>query len=890
MLPLLAVLALSPPQDPGRSSQPLAIDLAADTARQVVVAREPGQYLGHVSTVLLADGRTILAASPRGHGKGAIELRRSGDGGRTWSAPLPVPADWGTSQETPTIWRLRDATGRERLVLWSGLYPARYATSIDDGHTWSGLQPAGDWGGIVVMGDIAATARPGHHLAFCHDDGRFLRAGGTASGEFTLLQVATDDGGATWSAPRAIWSDRELHLCEPGAVRLQDGGLALLLRENRRRAPSQAMFSPDDGGTWSPPQPLPPALHGDRHTIRRAADGRLVAVLRAMPLDGDAVRAPWRGDFVAWVGTDADLRGGGSGQFAVRLLDNQDSWDCGYAGLELLPDGTFVATTYGHWQRGESPYLVSVRFTLAELDARASAPVPAATDADVDASADPLADLALLEDQVPAAKAPTDPEVAAAAKRLLAAMPRRAGVDDAFSRRCTELATALGQRVVPTAAHPVRDGDPLARVIVRFLDERALRVPLHQLQPHPAATAFPGDVPAGTLPVPNGAVVDLSVPGRHSFGAYARPGSVISVRLGDGKQAPPRGLRLRIGAHSDDLHKRPSWPRMPRISRTFAVDAADLRIGSAFGGLVYLEVQEPSTGTIEVLIENTVPAPLFVLGTTTADRWREQERAQPGPWAELATGKVVLTVPSSAIRDLDDPTSVLQFWDRVLDGAADLATRPRDRARPERYVADVEIAAGHMHSGYPIMTHLDAAADMVDLARMKKGPWGLFHELGHNHQSRDWTFAGTGEVTVNVFSLYLCHVLCDVPWDQAWGGNLARARERLAACLRRGEKPWGKDGDRADLALRLLMYSQVERAFGWEAFMHTFADYRDLPADQRPKTESEKRDQWLVRLSRAIDRDLGPFFAAWGLEVSAAARAEAAQGRLAWMPDDWPGN
>lgn len=40
-------------------------------------------------------------------------------------------------------------------------------------------------------------------------------------------------------------------------------------------------------------------------------------------------------------------------------------------GLELLVDGTFVVTTYGHWVAGEEPYILSVRFTLAELDALA---------------------------------------------------------------------------------------------------------------------------------------------------------------------------------------------------------------------------------------------------------------------------------------------------------------------------------------------------------------------------------------------------------------------------------------------------------------------------------------------------------------------------------------
>ena len=53
------------------------------------------------------------------------------------------------------------------------------------------------------------------------------------------------------------------------------------------------------------------------------------------------------------------------------LMDNTHGADCACPGLELLPDGTFVTTTYGHWTVGESPYIVSVRFTLDELDALA---------------------------------------------------------------------------------------------------------------------------------------------------------------------------------------------------------------------------------------------------------------------------------------------------------------------------------------------------------------------------------------------------------------------------------------------------------------------------------------------------------------------------------------
>lgn len=368
---LLALLASRQESLPVPAFEIPCIDLAGDTGRQVVVDREEGQYLGHPTTCLLEDGRTLLCVYPKGHGRGGIVYKRSTDGGLTWSDRLPTPESWATSREVPTLHRVVDAEGVRRLILWSGLYPARLAVSEDDGETWSELEPAGDWGGIVVMGSVVPVReRPGHYLAFFHDDGRFFEADGRATGTFTLYQTLSTDGGLHWSRPRAIWSGSTVHLCEPGALRSPDGRtLALLLRENARRRPSHVMFTGDEGETWSEPREVSGALTGDRHTAVYAPDGRLFVSFRDVPSQG--VHSPTEGDWVAWVGTWEDLVGRRQGQYRVRLADNHHRWDCAYPGVELLPDGTIVTTTYGHWQEGEEPYILSVRLRLEELDAMA---------------------------------------------------------------------------------------------------------------------------------------------------------------------------------------------------------------------------------------------------------------------------------------------------------------------------------------------------------------------------------------------------------------------------------------------------------------------------------------------------------------------------------------
>jgi hypothetical protein len=348
------------------------VDLAAETERQVVVDREPGQYLGHPTTVLLEDGQTIIAVYPKGHGRGPIIMKRSADGGVTWSERLSVPENWATSLETPTIHRVVGADGTKRLILFSGLYPARLSVSVDDGLSWTALAPVGDWGGIVVMSALVEL-HDGHgrYMAMFHDDGRFFTKNPHQENPpiFTLYTTFSDDGGLTWSFPQEIYRSSKIHLCEPGIIRSPDGWtLAALLRENSRTRNSFVMFSPDEGQTWSEPRQLPGALTGDRHTGKYAPDGRLLVSFRDMTYE-----SPTRGDWVAWVGTFDEILRGGEGQYRVRLMDNTKDADCAYPGVEVLPDGTFVLTTYGHWTADAEPYIVSVRLKLEELDRLASA-------------------------------------------------------------------------------------------------------------------------------------------------------------------------------------------------------------------------------------------------------------------------------------------------------------------------------------------------------------------------------------------------------------------------------------------------------------------------------------------------------------------------------------
>lgn len=466
--------------------------------------------------------------------------------------------------------------------------------------------------------------------------------------------------------------------------------------------------------------------------------------------------------------------------------------------------------------------------------------------------------------------------------------------DDTLLRpRLVSAGAKKATAVNPTAEAPLgrlAGGD---RALLAFLIRESERLPAHEVKALAAAQSFPGAVPSDAPRTTQKRTIETARPRWHSTGLYAAPGEPITLRVP--AAAVAAGLVLQVGAHTDLLWEQEEWRRVPKAFARRPVTALSTTIATPLGGLIYVDVPDNCTlGALEVEISGGVEAPWFVLGRDDDATWAATLRSKPAPWAELECDRIIVTVPSSAIRNLAAPTELMELWAKGADAMATLVGIPRARKSPERFVADVQISAGYMHSGYPIMTHLDAAPAMSDPAELKKGQWGLWHELGHNHQEGDWTFEGTGEVTNNVLCVHVLETVFGIPTRKghdALEGTVAK----IPAYLAGGANAAGPDDAtgpnyeewKSDPFLALQMYLQVREQFGWEPYQKAFNDYRSLPRREKPRTDEAKRDLWLVTLSRATHRDLGPFFTTWGIPTSDAARAAVAD-LLAWMPEGFP--
>lgn len=422
-----------------------------------------------------------------------------------------------------------------------------------------------------------------------------------------------------------------------------------------------------------------------------------------------------------------------------------------------------------------------------------------------------------------------------------------------------------------------------------------------QIRKHPSADLFPGKVPATAKRTTQTFRLNLRALGKVGTGLYVPPGEKVTIQLPT--ELTELGLKARIGLHSTSLSlaKFRTLKRFPSVSRVFDLQAETTVIASAFGGLLYIEMADPNDpylnvrkGDMEnlvgsytapmpewkdIVITGTVNAPRYVRGETSMRKWRTAIRNHPAPWAELESDKVVFTVPSSMIRDLEEPNRVMAKWDDVMDAMADLSARPRQRPVAMRFMLDAHVNFGAAFAGYPINAPYSWGKAIVT----GQPSWGHVHELGHMHQKKDWTYQGTGEVTVNLFSLYALEKTTEGPIERA---DPARVQGLVNDWFKKPAKDrnWMKGGGAWD---KLAFYQLLIPEFGWEPFKDVFRAYRELPLDKKLKADQNRAGDFMARFSKRVGKNLEPYFRVWGVQLNPDYRVQV-KDLPVWLPQELP--
>ena len=443
------------------------------------------------------------------------------------------------------------------------------------------------------------------------------------------------------------------------------------------------------------------------------------------------------------------------------------------------------------------------------------------------------------------------------------------------------LGNAGADSAIPTKQAPLTSDKHATQRLRLGMETRVLRLASSEgIVPHPAHEVFPGKVPADAERITSEVKVIPSINGWTSTGLYAAAGETITVTLPE--NLADKGYAVRIGCHSDTLYHLDKWERAPDITRSVPLTTSTTATSSAFGGLIYIEVlsRAKDDATFTATIQNGVPAPLFVLGVDDDAKWKEI-RQRPAPWAEMACDKMIISFPREVAQAINNPTELMQFWKAVVEAQDEITNQAAERTRPERIVADAQISAGYMHSGYPIMIPTSAGPEMTTLTRLKFPGWGFYHEIGHNHQRRTFTFDGTGEVTNNVIGMYCYEAVLKKDWLIGHGGITEESRKDHIKKIKAAKDKW--QTWKSDPFLALTTYIQLIQEFGWESWRKYLHSFDGTEYGPEPKGDDEARDQFLIRYSKIANKNLGPFFDFWGIPVSSSAKAEVSK-LEAWMP------
>ncbi len=449
-------------------------------------------------------------------------------------------------------------------------------------------------------------------------------------------------------------------------------------------------------------------------------------------------------------------------------------------------------------------------------------------------------------------------------------------------------------------------------IIILFFIPTALNVIAVEVIPYrifenyiPRGDDFPGDVPPRSERSDINSIVLEAMPQYDSqrrilvsTGVWIQRGKEVLLRI---KNCPEENkwngecrirLQISVGLH-DYIKNVPEEERLRPLEISFKYQFDHLNRMSLLppaSGLLYFV----SAVDAEIEISGDVyNAPWFRLGDDVR-HWQDIVRHYPAPWAELQGKLSVLTLPSGMIRDVDDPTKIIEAYDYMVQSTYTfLGYRENDKdqrhipPKQQRFLIDLQGSSGFMsHSGYPVVMispdpHVDIDTDIAWKRRI------VYHEMVHN--LFDVRVFGI-EYAVESYTDFITHLIS--------GHNFPNYGARVADIH---HTPALKD--RYFFQMRIPGISQVipydiwSAKEDWDSGIHSFYSkflffynvldyvkkedfttlhryYRELGEKQLPEDIQGRRDLFFKTLCRISGKDLSPLFQSWYFPVSALAYSE----------------
>jgi hypothetical protein len=372
-----------------------------------------------------------------------------------------------------------------------------------------------------------------------------------------------------------------------------------------------------------------------------------------------------------------------------------------------------------------------------------------------------------------------------------------------------------------------------------------------------------------------------STPARRPTGYYLAPGSIGTVTVP--KSMVNKGFKVLVGAHTWDKTGSSLVRRFGRVCKTFPITKTVTPIANPFGGGIYIVTPyEADLGILDVQITNAVPSPFFSAKPwhqTTLHEWQNIQRKNRGPWADFESEKFMMQVPTSWVYNFDDPVTLMENWDKAMDGVSELLGYPLVRNNVVLYVqVDVSIMYYYFCGiGYPQVNETYNPASTFNgnhdhwFLRNPIGGSTEYHELGHAQLFS--AFPEDYESAVHLLGTYAANEKFGMDLNSAF--NNYCAGEQGIWRLDRAAQYWmardnfiaGNNMGPNELNYEHTghaKYVDMVRLFSWDILKRFYYQEQLDHINNTPSDGLHVVDSLILKLSTAAHLDLTPLLDFWG--------------------------
>jgi hypothetical protein len=368
-------------------------------------------------------------------------------------------------------------------------------------------------------------------------------------------------------------------------------------------------------------------------------------------------------------------------------------------------------------------------------------------------------------------------------------------------------------------------------------------------------------------------------------GVYVKRGERISISVNNLNQN--YNLSSMIGF-------KPMWGNHNRTQEDQLRNGVNSIVASQDGILSFIFVKkqgyDTNPTTVRVKVRGGKSFPLYKFNWTNLANWNNNLKVMTdAPFVQLFSDKALITIPyqdyiKSPITNLAESFGKIHNvidWEDELAGFDNSSLQNMRTNNRINYLVDIYSTPEDSKKYYMYASNYFIgmkSENFTELTHSLDKDWAIWHETGHTYQQRSWTWGSIGEISVNIFSLYVQQ-------------NFGRPSRLSDTGGGRRESPFQKSKkyvanpnknylvisktDYDEFFTKLVMFHQLRSVYGWKSFARLHQHFRKTPYRYNPnETDQDKVNKFIYAMCLITNNNLIPFFNKWGLRVDEATNRE----------------